>query len=102
MRLSMNSKAIRAVPGGIELRVKVVPGSSRTRIVGWLGDELKIQVAAPAEKGKANAAAENMLAETLKCPRRSVSVVQGQNSPRKTIVIRGITGEEVSARLKVV
>ena len=27
--------------------VKVVPGSSRDQIVGWLGDTLKIKVAAP-------------------------------------------------------
>jgi len=30
--------------------VKVVPGSSRDHVIGWLGDALKITVASPAEK----------------------------------------------------
>ncbi len=38
---------ITAVPGGVQISVKAVPGASRTRIVGWLGDHLKVAVAAP-------------------------------------------------------
>jgi len=32
------------------LNVKVVPGSSHSEIVGWLGDALKIKVPAPPEQ----------------------------------------------------
>ena len=39
---------------GIILSVKVVPASSRTCIAGLLGGMLKVKLAAPAEKGKAN------------------------------------------------
>jgi hypothetical protein len=40
------------------LRIKVVPGSSRDEVVGWLGDALKIKVTAPPQKGRANEAVD--------------------------------------------
>ena len=45
--------------------MKVVPGSSRDQVVGWLGDASKIKVTAPPEKGKANEAVIELLAEPL-------------------------------------
>jgi uncharacterized protein len=47
------------------LTVKVVPGSSRNQIVGWLGNALKIKVTAPPEKGRANEAVVAILADRL-------------------------------------
>src|SRR5947207_8641105 len=47
------------------LHVKVVPGASRDRIAGKLGDALKVQVSAAAERGKANAAVIAVIAATL-------------------------------------
>ena len=47
------------------LSLKVVPGSSRDEIVGWLGDSLKVKVKALPEKGRANEAVVALLAERL-------------------------------------
>ena len=47
------------------LSVKVVPGASRDRVAGMLGDALKVQVSAPPEAGKANKAVLRVLAEFL-------------------------------------
>ena len=52
-------------PQTARLKAKVVPGSSRNRIVGWLGDALKINVTAPPEKGKANEAVVELLSMKL-------------------------------------
>ena len=46
----------RPIPGGHEIGLKVVPGASRSQVMGLLGDRLKVRVAAPPEQGKANAA----------------------------------------------
>jgi uncharacterized protein len=83
----------RQLTDGIEIRVKAVPGASRSRMAGALGDELKILVAEPPEKGRANAAVEAILAELLGVPRKSVSVVSGLSNPHKTVRILGVTVE---------
>src|SRR5437868_10730221 len=65
------------------LQVKVVPGSSRNRVVGMLGDALKVQVAAAAEKGKANEAVREVLAEFFGVKLGQVELISGQTQPRK-------------------
>lgn len=86
-------KHIRQVDGGVEITVKAVPGASRSKVVGWLGDALKIQVAAPPEKGKANAAIENLLAGLFGVAASSVRITSGTSSPRKMVRLCGMTME---------
>ena len=72
------------------LKVKVVPGSSRDQIVGWLGDALKIKVTAPSEKGRANEAVVAILADRLGLPADAIAVASGYSSPSKVIAISGM------------
>ena len=78
------------VAGGVALRVKVVPGASRSRITGILADRLKVTVAAPPEAGKANAAVCALLAKAFDAPDRDVSVIAGAQQPLKTIEVAGL------------
>lgn len=82
--------------GFLRLHVKVVPGARQNRVVGLLGDRLKVQVAAPPEDGRANAAVALVLAEVLGVDRARVELVSGASSPRKTFRISGI--DEGAAR----
>ncbi len=72
------------------LSLKVVPGSSRDEIVGWLGDSLKVKVKAPPEKGRANEAVVALLAERLGVDASTISVVSGHGSPAKIVTINGL------------
>lgn len=83
-----------------KLSVKVVPRASRDEIVGWLGDRLKVKVAAPPQDGRANAALEAFLAETLGLPKRNVRVATGHGSSSKIVEIEGIDQTELIGRLE--
>ena len=73
------------------LAVRVQPGASRERVVGMMGDALKVAVNAPPEKGKANRAVEKLLAKALGLPQSSVRVTAGASSRRKTVRVDGMT-----------
>lgn len=93
------SAACRDVAGGVQLRVKVTPGASRSRLSGLLGDRVKLAVQAPPEAGKANDAVCRLLARLLGVAAREVVVVAGATQPRKTIEVRGLSSREVLDRL---
>jgi uncharacterized protein (TIGR00251 family) len=81
--------------GGVRMNVKITPGSSRTRILGLHGDCLKIAVSAAPEKGKANQALIEFLSEIIGLPRQKITVLSGQTSPRKVILLAGTTPEAI-------
>lgn len=67
----------------------MVPGSSRSEIVGALGDRLKVRVAAPPERGRANEALVALLREWLGA--REIEVVTGLTSREKTVRVTGVS-----------
>ncbi|MBN1844074.1 MAG: DUF167 domain-containing protein [Sedimentisphaerales bacterium] len=91
---------IRKRADGVRFTVKVVPGSSRTGIGGILGSALKIQVAVPPEKGRANQELVRFLAQLLDMPKSAVSVVSGHRRPLKEIQVDRLTEEQLRQRLE--
>ena len=81
------------------LKVKAVPGASRSEIVGRLGEALKVRVAAPPEGGKANREILGLLAERLGLSAAGVVLVSGATSAGKVVELRGLTAEQAWARL---
>ena len=65
--------------GATRLRLRVVPGSRRPGIVGRHGDAWKLRVAVAPERGRANEAAVELLAETLGIPPGDVTLVSGKS-----------------------
>ena len=94
MALELNSQG-----DAVRLGLKVVPGASRDRIVGELGNVLKVAVSKPPEGGAANRAVIELLADALKIAARQIQLVQGQSSPRKVVLISGLSAEEIRIRL---
>jgi len=72
----------------MHIRVKVVPRSSKNQVVGYLADgTLKVKIAAPPEKGKANAELRRFLAAHFGVRRQDVVILSGETSPLKHVCI---------------
>jgi hypothetical protein len=72
---------------GWKFSVWVQAGSRGDAIVGLRGDALKVAVAAPPEKGRANRALCKLLAQGMGVKPSAVSVVRGLTSRHKVVVV---------------
>ena len=82
----MSPSWIHAVADGVELDVWVVPGASRTAVVGEHGGALRIRVASPPEGGKANKA---LLAHLATSTGAKAELLRGHASRRKRVLLAG-------------
>ena len=81
--------------GSVVLRLHVVPGAGRTAVTGRHGDALKVRVAAPPERGRANDACVALVASTLGVPAGQVELVSGPESRSKRVRVSGIEADDV-------
>jgi uncharacterized protein (TIGR00251 family) len=73
----------------LRISVKVIPKSSRTEVVEVQADgTLRVKVAAAPEKGRANAALCEFLADEFGVARSKVEVIAGHTSARKIVIVR--------------
>ena len=84
---------------GIRLAIKVTPNAGRNEITGYKDEVLQVKVAAAPEKGKANKALVNLLAERLGIRKSSISIINGETSRYKVILINGISSEKITKTL---
>lgn len=63
------------------------PNASKPKVGGSYADRLIVAVHEPAVDGRANAAVIEALAEALELRKRSITIVSGETSKRKTITI---------------
>ena len=82
------------------IELTVSPGAARSELVGRHGDGWRARVAAPPERGRANRALVELLAEALDVPRDRVTVVAGQTGRRKVVEVAGLDAAEIDRRLE--
>lgn len=78
----------------IMIKVKIVPGSSKNKIVGVYNDALKISIAAPPVEGKANKKCIAYLAKYFDVAKSKIEIISGQTSKNKLIKIYDISPKE--------
>lgn len=69
------------------------PGAKRSEVVGEHGGRLKIAIASPPVDGKANSALIAFLAKTLGVSKSSVSILSGETSRQKRLIVHQISDQ---------
>ncbi|MCD4717330.1 MAG: DUF167 domain-containing protein [Desulfobacterales bacterium] len=82
-----------------DIKVRVVPRSSRNQIIGVEDGIFKIKLTAPPVDGKANKALIEFLAKKLGLAKGSVEIVSGERSRQKSVRIHGLPLKKVSTLL---
>ncbi len=81
------------------IRVKVVPRSSRSRLVGFEDGIWKLKITSPPVDGQANKGVTAFLAKSLGIARRKLEIVSGEKSRLKSIRIEGLDQGVIQERL---
>jgi len=85
--------------GAVRVEVLAKPRARSSRIAGVRQGALVVQLAAPPVDGAANAELVEALASALQVPRRDVVLVRGETARTKLVEVRGLSVDEVRARL---
>lgn len=99
MRGEAAKLAIQEKDGSLTFSVRVMPRAKKDEIVGVEVGSLKVRIAAPAVRGKANGALVELLAQALGVRKQQVEIASGQRARNKIIKIRDLAGEEARKRL---
>ncbi len=91
--------AISRTDAGIIIPIVAKPGAKRDDVIGVYGTSLKVAVTAAPERGKANKAILKLLAKRLGVSPSSLSIVAGETSRQKKVLVQGIDAGEIQSRL---
>jgi uncharacterized protein len=84
---------------GTVLRVKAQPGAKKNAVLGERAGALRVAVTAAPERGKANEAVVEVLANSLRLPRAHIGLLTGETSRDKRFLIEDISTDDLMARL---
>lgn len=87
---------------GVILHVRAQAGAKRNGITGIHAGQLKVSVTQAPEKGKANSALINVLADSLSLKRAQISLSSGETASQKKFLIADITLEDLRSRINAV
>ena len=79
--------------------LRVHPNAAANELVSFIDGALRVKVAAPPVKGKANKELVAFLSKVLGVSKGSLTIVKGHTSRNKVIAIAGLSQTDVSQRL---
>lgn len=100
---SMSTKGaveIRELTSGVQISIRAQPGARREGVCGVHAGRLKVAIAAPPDKGKANEAIIRVMASALGLKRSQLAITSGQTSRDKTLQVEGTAVADVRRRIE--
>jgi uncharacterized protein (TIGR00251 family) len=76
-----------------------VPRAARAGVAGFREGALLVRLNAAPVDGAANAELIEVLADALGVPKRAVSITVGERSRRKTVLIRGLSADDIASKI---
>lgn len=83
----------RATNDGVIVSVHVRPGAKKDATMGYFNGRLKVSLAAPPVDGKANERLVRWLSKSVGLPRSAVTLLSGQTSREKRLLVKGVSLE---------
>ncbi len=84
---------------GVILKLKVIPGSSINSFIKSAEERLVIKLTSPPIEGKANKQLIKFLGKKLGIAPSSISILRGNNSRDKVMLIAGLSGTKVKEKI---
>ncbi len=81
------------------MHVRVTPRSSRSEVSSYEGGVLSVRVTAPPVEGEANKAVIELVSALLRIPKSRIEVKSGASERRKSLLIAGLTQQEIDEQL---
>lgn len=75
------------------MSLHVRPGAKKDATMGYFNGRLKVSLAAPPVDGKANERLVRWLSKALGLPRSAVTLISGQTSREKRLLVKGVSLE---------
>ena len=92
----MSLPFLRQTLQGTEISIYVQPRASRNQLVGIIGSELKLRLAAPPVDGAANQECRSFLAKFCRLPKNRVILLAGETSRHKRLLLESADLVEIS------
>ena len=79
----------------LRISVHVNPNAGQNKVVGFQDGLLKVMIAAPPTRGKANQELLRFLSDLLGISKSNLAIEKGATSKKKTVAISGLSQSEV-------
>ena len=91
---------IESTPGGVVINVRVIPRAGRSGLAGTRDNALLVRLNAPPVEGAANAELLDVLSDILHVPKRALTIVSGERSRSKRVLVSGLDIAAVERRIR--